>query len=48
MEAILRDINAMNGVLGSFVCDEEGQTLARALPEIFDDEMLAQVNSIVR
>ena len=42
MEAILRDINAMNGVLGSFVCDEEGKTLARAVPAIYDDEMLAR------
>ncbi len=42
MEAILKDINGMTGVMGSFVCDEEGQTLAKALPEIFDDEMLAQ------
>lgn len=42
METILKDINAMSGVLGSFVCDEEGQTLARALPEIYDDEMLAE------
>ncbi len=42
MEAILNDINAMSGVLGSFVCDEDGQTLARAVPDIYDDEMLAQ------
>ncbi len=42
MEAILKNINAINGVLGSFVCDEEGQALARALPGIFDDDMLAQ------
>ena len=42
MKTILEDINAMTGVLGSFVCDEEGRTLAQALPEIYDDEMLAQ------
>ena len=42
METILKDINAMSGVLGSFVCDEEGKTLARALPDIYDGEMLAQ------
>ncbi len=42
MEGILKEINAMTGVLGSFVCDEEGQTLARVLPGIYDDEMLAQ------
>lgn len=42
MEAILKDINAMTGVLGCFVCDEEGRTLAKALPDLFDDEMLEQ------
>ncbi len=42
MEAILKDINAMSGVQGSFVCDEEGKTLARALPEIYDQERLAE------
>ena len=42
METVLKEINEMNGVLGSFVCDEEGKTLARAVPDIYDDEMLAR------
>ncbi len=46
MDAILKEINAMSGVQGSFVCDEEGRTLARALPEIYDDEMLAQAGRV--
>lgn len=42
MQTILEEINAMSGVLGSFVCGEDGRTLARALPESYGDEMLAQ------
>ena len=42
MEAVLKEINALNGVIGSFVCDEEGQPLASALPDIYDPELLAR------
>ena len=42
MEAVLNDINALNGVIGSFVCDEEGQPLASALPDIYDRELLTR------
>ncbi len=43
MERILTDINAMTGVVGSFVCDEEGQLLASAMPDSHDAERLARV-----
>lgn len=43
MEEILRDVNAVVGVTGSFVCDDEGRVLAQALPNIFDAEMLSPV-----
>ena len=43
MENILKDINAVVGVTGSFVCDDEGKVLARLLPAIFDDMMLSPV-----
>ncbi len=42
MEQVLSDINALSGVIGSFVCDEEGQPLASALPEIYDPELLSR------
>ncbi len=42
MEKILNDISAISGVVGSFVCDEEGRLLASALPDIYDQEMLAR------
>jgi predicted regulator of Ras-like GTPase activity (Roadblock/LC7/MglB family) len=43
MEEILRDVNAVVGVTGSFVCDDEGRVLAHALPDIFDANMLSPV-----
>lgn len=43
MEEILRDVNAVVGVTGSFVCDDEGHVLAQILPNIFDAEMLSPV-----
>jgi len=41
MEEFLKDINAVVGVTGCFVCDEEGQVLASALPGVFDEAMLS-------
>lgn len=43
MEEILRDVNAVVGVTGSFVCDDEGRVLAQVLPDIFDPDTLSPV-----
>jgi len=43
MENILKDINAVVGVTGSFICDGDGQMIARALPSVFDETMLLPV-----
>ena len=43
METILKDINAVVGVTGSFVCDDEGQILARLMPDVFDGDLLSPV-----
>lgn len=43
MENILKDVNAVMGVTGSFVTDGAGRLLARALPEVFDGETLQLV-----
>ena len=40
MERVLKDIDAMTGVIGSFVCDEEGRPLASSLPDIYDQDLL--------
>ena len=37
MESILKDINAVAGVTGCFVCNSEGQILGSALPARFDE-----------
>ncbi len=41
MEAILRDVNSVVGVTGSFVADPDGKILARAIPSVFDNDMLS-------
>ena len=47
MKEILKDINAVVGVTGSFVCDAEGQVVARLLPDIFDKALLSPVGRTV-
>lgn len=43
MNEILKDINAVIGVTGSFVCDDTGRVLAKEMPAVFDENMLAIV-----
>jgi predicted regulator of Ras-like GTPase activity (Roadblock/LC7/MglB family) len=43
LESILKDINAVLGVTGCFVCNGEGQVLASGLPELFDETILSIV-----
>lgn len=43
METILGDINAVVGVTGSFVCNGEGQIVAKVMPNSFDDNLLSPV-----
>lgn len=40
MEAVLKEINAVLGVIGSFVCRSDGALTAAAMPEPFDDARL--------
>jgi predicted regulator of Ras-like GTPase activity (Roadblock/LC7/MglB family) len=47
MEEILKDINNVVGVTGCYVCDSEGQVLASALPELFDDNILSSIGRIM-
>jgi predicted regulator of Ras-like GTPase activity (Roadblock/LC7/MglB family) len=43
MEEILEDINAVVGVTGSFVCNEEGRIVAKRMPNVFDNNTLSPV-----
>ena len=43
MDRLLEDINAVVGVTGCFVCNKEGQVLASALPDLFDETILSTV-----
>jgi predicted regulator of Ras-like GTPase activity (Roadblock/LC7/MglB family) len=47
METILKDINAVVGVTGSFVCSDEGQIVAKLVPNIFDDNLLSPVGRTI-
>ena len=47
MKNILEDINAVKGVTGSFVCTNDGQVLATALPEPFDEAALSAVGRLL-
>lgn len=47
MENILRDINAVVGVTGSFVCNEEGQIVSKLMPSVFDNSMLSPVGRTI-
>ncbi len=47
MDGILKDVNALVGVTGSFVCDNQGRIVARALPENFDTPSLETVGRTV-
>jgi hypothetical protein len=38
VESILKEINAVGGVSGSFVCNEAGEAVALAMPSVFDAE----------
>jgi predicted regulator of Ras-like GTPase activity (Roadblock/LC7/MglB family) len=47
MENALRDINAVSGVTGCFVCSAAGQVLASTLPTVFDSSILAAVGRVL-
>lgn len=48
MDAILKEINAVLGVVGSFVCRADGTLAARAMPDSFDDTRLLTAARIAR
>lgn len=41
VESILKDINSVVGVTGSFVCDDEGRVLAKGMPGVFGEDLLS-------
>jgi predicted regulator of Ras-like GTPase activity (Roadblock/LC7/MglB family) len=47
MEIILKDINAVAGVMGSYVCNGEGQILGSAMPARFDEPTLATIGRTI-
>lgn len=47
MEVVLQQINKIQGVVGSFVCDDDGKLLGQALPPMYDSDLLQEAASIV-
>lgn len=47
MDAILQQLNAVPGVIGSLVCGRDGAAVAWAFPPLFDLSLLEEVSSAV-
>lgn len=47
MEAILKEISAIVGVSGCFVCNSEGEVLASTLPSVLDQDALVTVGRTI-
>jgi predicted regulator of Ras-like GTPase activity (Roadblock/LC7/MglB family) len=47
VERILKEINTVVGVAGSFICDNEAHVLAFNMPELFDESILSNVGRIM-
>src|ERR1039457_1749269 len=45
MQAVLKNINTVPGVMGSMVCDDEGALAAHVFPPLFDLSMLQEAAS---
>ena len=43
MKDILKDINAVVGVTGCFICNDDGEVIVSALPNLFDENILSTV-----
>jgi predicted regulator of Ras-like GTPase activity (Roadblock/LC7/MglB family) len=47
MESVLKQLNAVPGVVGSMVCDLEGAVVSKTFPALFDDEVLTSAARIL-
>ncbi len=47
MENNLAGINALLGVIGSFVCDTDGKVIARSMPDSYGDDQLSVTSRVV-
>ena len=47
MDAILQQLNAVPGVIGSLICGRDGATLACAFPPLFDTSIIERVSGDV-
>ena len=47
MEVVLQQINKIQGVVGCFICDEDGKLLGKVLPPMYDDTLLQEAADII-
>jgi predicted regulator of Ras-like GTPase activity (Roadblock/LC7/MglB family) len=47
MISVLQQINTVPGVMGSFICDDEGRLTERAFPPLYDTSMLEEAASAI-
>ena len=47
MEDILKSINSISGVMGSFICDGKGRVMVSAMPDSIDKAMLLNVGRTI-
>lgn len=47
METVLRGIVTSPGVIGGMITDDTGRLLVRSMPEMFDNEQLARVSTLL-
>lgn len=47
MQLVLSQLNSVPGVVGSMLCDNQGQVLAQVFPSLFDVSMLSQAARVL-
>jgi predicted regulator of Ras-like GTPase activity (Roadblock/LC7/MglB family) len=47
MENILKSINSVSGITGSFICNSEGRVLASAMPALFNEAILSSLGRTI-
>jgi predicted regulator of Ras-like GTPase activity (Roadblock/LC7/MglB family) len=47
MQMVLAQLNSVPGVVGSMVCDNQGQVIAHVFPSLFDASMLTQAARVL-
>jgi predicted regulator of Ras-like GTPase activity (Roadblock/LC7/MglB family) len=47
MQAVLTQINSVPGIVGSMLCDEDGQLAAQVFPPLFDSSLMSEAATVL-